>query len=162
MTIAAMHASHRHALLPVTVTAIFALAVGSGCFLDDVACDADVLQTVPSPSGKYNAVIARMRCGVTTPFNYSLHIVEPDEHDFVSRVSILSIKDTNPWLDTSVVEVARHQEITRVDLLWTSSETLEVSLDPRATVIHQKGKPPDGIEWRMIRRQVQTEAPGSR
>nr|WP_315228061.1 hypothetical protein [uncultured Limnohabitans sp.] len=120
---------------------LFFLIFG-GCvaLLDSVMdnmCEYSVIEQIPSPSGKWNAVVFQIDCGATTDFNSHVSIVAADVDTFTKNSmpqSFFAI-DSNHGLAPQSKNGAPDVRIT-----WKDEHTLEVQHHRFARLIRAETK----------------------
>ena len=105
------------------------LSVGCGI------CKEDLLQSVESPGTSRTATLVRLNCSAISRFGYQVRVTK-GHGLFATDETLLSVKDTTAWRGPGQEEAARHAEIARIDVHWVSTDSLAISLDPRAKAFY--------------------------
>ena len=129
------------------------LLITQKCALDS-SCQDSVLEQSRSPDGDYTAVMLARKCGVTTTITRHVQLLRRDEVPSMKRSSLLSIKNTALWVDTTSEEYARHREILRIGAQWLAKDTLVITLDPRAKLAQSPPAVSRGVHITLRERRV--------
>jgi len=95
-------------------------------------CHDTLVEQSRSPTQDYTVVMLARRCGPTTTVTRHVQLLRGSEVPSMNRKSVLSVKDTTLWVDTTSQERDRHREILRITAQWLSGDTLVMTVDPRA------------------------------
>ena len=90
-----------------------------------------VIKYVPSPNGRYKAVVLKRPGGVTTRPNRSVRVLASNER-IAERGSPLSVQI--PYYGCLNLTERDCADIARIDVRWISDDSLVISVDSRAQV----------------------------
>jgi hypothetical protein len=107
-------------------------------------CPERIVTSLPSPNGLRTAEVFVRRCGATASGTHVIRVEPVDGRRHTDGGIVLAVRDRVPWRGSSAEEERRHYEIQRVGLRWIAHDSLEVSVDSRATVTTQRPFP-DGV-----------------